>query len=321
MANVWNSAIGGCLLSLCVIAFSAFYGRVVGISGIVNNAIFKRQIWQSFFMGGMLLIGFFQPMVKIQADIVVMSVGGILVGAGVTMGNGCTSGHGLCGLARLSKRSIVAVLTFMGSAMITRLFINDISSIRIEYENSIEISATNKILLCITGIGSFLGFYNSKRLHMGFVSWFAGMVFGLGLSIGGMIYPEKIFGFLNLLLAVRDPLLFPFIDPSLAVVFACGLLPNLLVHPAITNLLDVPISGCKWNFPHSTIVDFKLILGSVLFGVGWGIAGLCPGPGVVLLPQVILYGNIPLLCWWIGLLTGMYLVMKLPNKPLKVAVK
>lgn len=308
---LWNSFFGGSLLALCVVAFSAFYGRVVGISGIVNNAVFKWQTWQLGFMTGMLAIGFFQPQVILDQDVSIMAATGFLVGFGVTMGNGCTSGHGLCGLARLSKRSMVSVFIFMGVAMITRLFINDLQYNSIEYQDGLLISENNQVLLVIALIGSIIGFYYSKKLPMGLVSVFAGMVFALGLSIGGMIYPEKVFGFLNLSLALGDFQLMPFIDPSLGVVFASGLLPNLIMHPVITKSLVAPLSGVKWHFPHKNTIDFRLVFGAVLFGVGWGAGGLCPGPGVVLLPQVIMYGNTSVLGWWVGLLSGMYFVMKL----------
>lgn len=130
MAEVdWVAAlIGGMLIGLSATILLAFDGRIAGISGMVNGAIrFKsEENWRWLFIAGMLgggliyeyifaseptPVSFFAP--------VAMIVGGFLVGVGTRMGNGCTSGHGVCGLGRLSFRSLVAVITFMITAIIT----------------------------------------------------------------------------------------------------------------------------------------------------------------------------------------------------------
>jgi uncharacterized membrane protein YedE/YeeE len=305
-----NAAVGGALLSFSVLIFSIVYGRVVGISGIVNNAVFKKNLWQILFLLGMIIIGIFQEKANLSQDLKKMGLSGFLVGFGVTMGNGCTSGHGLCGLARKSKRSIVAVLTFMVTAMVTRLFVNDLLNEEIVYQEGVNISEMNIYLLKIAVLGALIGSFFSKKLHIGFVSLFVGMIFALGLSISGMIVPENILRFLNLSLVLNDAEILQFVNPSMGVVLIAGLLPNFIMHKFITTGLAKPLSGCKWNFPHSTIVDLRLVLGAVMFGIGWGIGGICPGPGVVLLPQAFIYENTSILAWWAGTLSGMYFIMK-----------
>ena len=134
MANVpWQSALmGGILIGLSATVLLALSGRVAGISGMINGALtFQRsELWRWWFLGGMLLGGLLYEYgvapslaldptpVKTLAP-VSMILGGLLVGIGTRMGNGCTSGHGVCGLGRLSGRSLVAVLTFLSTAMVT----------------------------------------------------------------------------------------------------------------------------------------------------------------------------------------------------------
>ncbi|MBE9044024.1 YeeE/YedE family protein [Pleurocapsales cyanobacterium LEGE 10410] len=130
MAEVnWIAALaGGMLIGLSATILLAFDGRIAGISGIVNGAMkFKsEESWRWLFIVGMLGGGLIYEYVFTSeptpvSDFVpgAMIVGGLLVGFGTRMGNGCTSGHGVCGLGRLSFRSLTAVITFMITAIVT----------------------------------------------------------------------------------------------------------------------------------------------------------------------------------------------------------
>jgi uncharacterized membrane protein YedE/YeeE len=119
---------GGILIGISATILLAFNGKIAGISGILNGALtFKsREIWRWYFLVGMLIGGFgyeyvggFPATPKSNLDWGAMIIGGFLVGIGTRIGNGCTSGHGVCGLGRLSLRSLVAVITFLSTAMIT----------------------------------------------------------------------------------------------------------------------------------------------------------------------------------------------------------
>lgn len=121
-------AIGGVLIGISATILLAFNGRIAGISGMVNGAItFARaEQWRWWFLGGMLGGGalyeyWLAPQPTPTSTFVpwAMIIGGFLVGFGTRMGNGCTSGHGVCGLGRLSGRSLAAVITFMITAAIT----------------------------------------------------------------------------------------------------------------------------------------------------------------------------------------------------------
>lgn len=130
MANFnWvNALLGGILIGFSATLLLAFNGRIAGISGIVNGAIAfsKQEVWRWMFILGMLLGGIFyeyglasQPTLRSTFAFWAMILGGFLVGFGTRMGGGCTSGHGVCGLGRLSLRSLVAVLTFLITAILT----------------------------------------------------------------------------------------------------------------------------------------------------------------------------------------------------------
>lgn len=119
---------GGMLIGLSATLLLAFNGRIAGISGMINGAITfeKKEVWRWLFLMGMILGGALyeyvlapQPTPIYSLTPWIMVISGFLVGFGTNMGNGCTSGHGVCGLGRLSLRSLVAVLTFMATAILT----------------------------------------------------------------------------------------------------------------------------------------------------------------------------------------------------------
>ena len=131
----WLSALmGGVLIGVSATILLAFNGRIAGISGIVNGAIrLPGEGWRWFFLIGLIAGGaLYEYGLAPQSTPTsmfapwAMIVGGFLVGFGTRMGGGCTSGHGVCGLGRLSLRSLVAVLTFLTTGMITVFFMRHV---------------------------------------------------------------------------------------------------------------------------------------------------------------------------------------------------
>ena len=106
-----------------------------------------------------------------------------------------------------------------------------------------------------------------------FTSLLAGMLFGLGLIVSGMANPAKVLGFLDLAGAW---------DPTLILVMA-GAVGMGIVSFSIAKQRTVSFLGCAMDLPPTRNVDRKLVVGSTLFGIGWGLAGFCPGPGLVAL--------------------------------------
>lgn len=128
----WASLAGGVLIGLASALLILFSGRLLGISGIVGGAIGRPRgdaAWRLAFLAGLLVAPalwslFATPEApRIQASGTVLMIAGLLVGWGTRHGSGCTSGHGVCGLSRLSPRSIAATLTFMASGFAVVYFV------------------------------------------------------------------------------------------------------------------------------------------------------------------------------------------------------
>jgi uncharacterized protein len=130
----WLSLAGGVVLGLAAAAFILLNGRVLGISGILGGLLPPKQgdtVWRLSFLLGMLAAPVAWTLLapasmvdmarvaRIDASIALVLVAGLLVGIGTRYGSGCTSGHGVCGLSRLSLRSLVATLTFMVAGFVT----------------------------------------------------------------------------------------------------------------------------------------------------------------------------------------------------------
>ena len=118
----WASLVGGMLIGLSAAVFVLFNGRIAGISGILGGLLEwpKGDIaWRVAFLAGLigapLVYGavLTLPEVRIDADFPTLIIAGLLVGVGTRYGSGCTSGHGVCGLSRMSPRSLVATVAFM----------------------------------------------------------------------------------------------------------------------------------------------------------------------------------------------------------------
>ncbi len=127
-----SALVGGLLIGLSAAMFVLLNGRIAGISGVIGGllgTLRRRQhgdaAWRLAFVGGLLaapaLLGlvYTLPTLRITASTAGLIVAGLLVGFGTRLGSGCTSGHGVCGLARLSLRSLAATLLFMGAGFAT----------------------------------------------------------------------------------------------------------------------------------------------------------------------------------------------------------
>jgi hypothetical protein len=124
-----SGLVGGLLLGLAATMLLLLNGRISGISSIVGGLLAPKNSevgWRVVFLVGLLFGAFGYVLatggalpVEMQASMPILIVAGLLVGFGTRLGSGCTSGHGLCGISRLSKRSIIASAVFFGVAMLT----------------------------------------------------------------------------------------------------------------------------------------------------------------------------------------------------------
>ncbi len=120
---------GGVLIGLASALLLLLNGRIAGISGIVDGVVHPSRGdvgWRAAFVIGLIAAGLLLPFMwpaalpdELPRSVAIMAVAGLVVGFGTRMGSGCTSGHGVCGLSRFSPRSLAAVLTFMGTGIVT----------------------------------------------------------------------------------------------------------------------------------------------------------------------------------------------------------
>ena len=124
----WHALAGGVLIGLATAMFVLLNGRIAGISGVLGGLLKPVQgdrAWRFAFIAGLLVAPLLYALVaalpqpQIDASYGALVVAGLLVGVGTRYGSGCTSGHGVCGLSRLSPRSLVATAAFMGAGFVT----------------------------------------------------------------------------------------------------------------------------------------------------------------------------------------------------------
>ncbi|MGJ8623376.1 MAG: YeeE/YedE family protein [Yoonia sp.] len=133
----WTSVAGGVLIGLASTLLMLFAGRVMGATGVLAG-LFQPSSTPDFAWRAALLAGTVtgpavvwavsgdMPAVQVPVSTLALMIGGLIVGVGVTFGSGCTSGHGVCGMARLSPRSIAATLTFMAFTFVTVFIIRHV---------------------------------------------------------------------------------------------------------------------------------------------------------------------------------------------------
>ncbi len=128
----WSALIGGALIGLAAAGVWWLLGRLAGVSGILGAAMNSRGeelAWRAAFLAGLFLAGLAAIVLlpgrvhfDLQAGYGEVLLAGALVGLGTQLGSGCTSGHGVCGVSRLSLRSVTATLVFMAAGMVTVFF-------------------------------------------------------------------------------------------------------------------------------------------------------------------------------------------------------
>jgi uncharacterized membrane protein YedE/YeeE len=307
---------GGAVLGGATIVKLAVNGNILGISGIVNgmcSVVAKPGAaepwrWRLAFLAGFVLAGgvlrtvapaTLQPL---PVSMTWLHVGGAgaLVGFGSSLGGGCTSGHGISGLTRLSVRSIAAVATFMATGILTAsvfatsdLFGAGDSATPlpppVETPEAIVYSLALLVLVAaFVPVVSALAGGAAPAAASGGSSQFespdhparlatevvVATVFGLGLGISGMGRPEQVISFLDVHEASWDP--------TLALVMGAALCVTVpLYHLRVKRDSFAPVLNCKLDLPPKTKVDAELIVGAVLFGAGWGLSGVCPGPALI----------------------------------------
>lgn len=135
MSDYLISFLGGLLLGAAVVGYLYVHGRIAGISGLVAQILNSQTIFKTpaiWFLLGLTTVPFvyglwIKPEIELNASPLMMIIAGLLVGFGTRLGSGCTSGHGICGISRLSKRSILATMSFMFAGFVTVYMIRHVT--------------------------------------------------------------------------------------------------------------------------------------------------------------------------------------------------
>jgi len=307
----WMALLGGAFIAISCTLNLLLNGRITGMSSMTytlfNWDLKEGLTWKYIFLIGMLTPVYILYLVsnnegKINVhplfykgyyNIWSLLIGGVLVGLGTKIGNGCTSGHAVCGIARLSKRSIVATGLFLILGLCAGTLFTSQNWLRTPSDwNNYKDDIFQYISYILVGI-LFFGAVavaireyrektESKTLADIGLSYIIGMFFGGGLAVSGMCNPQKIIGFLS----IQDGW-----DLSLIFVMVSAIGINLIAFQLILKFMEKPIFQGKWPTSKNEF-DIPVIIGPLIFGLGWGISGLCPGPGILnlfLLPQGFLF--------------------------------
>lgn len=233
---------------------------------------------------------------------------GALVGFGTKLGSGCTSGHFLCGLSRFSLRSLVATTTFFSVAVLTNVWSHPVApALSRKASTALSPQLPSLLALGLLQLPALLYTFvtpnlarqrrsgsNGKTDDLKAVheqaakasSFLIGLHFAFGLALTGMTRPSKVSGFLNLSPSFMQAKQW---DPSLAFVALGGISVSALswffsIKPRIqrrksgqTDANSRPLfwrASPRWRLPTRVTIDWKLVSGAVLFGIGWGATGL-----------------------------------------------
>jgi len=276
-------------------------GEVLGVSGSTRGLLYAPTFGKLAFILGLVLSGVIMnqayggfedlpPREQSTGDrvrfLLRLFFGGGLVGFGTALGNGCTSGHGLTGLARLTIRSWVAVPTFMVCAAVAATAFGTATDLPtqpfpeedvVELDETVAIAA-GLIALVLMAMGAAAVY---RRLHPEAepavrlkiaAELLSGLTFGAGLSLSTMVRASKVAGFLDLGSGTWDGSLMFVMGGALCVTFP--------FHQTLQRIAGArPLLGGGFGLPpRCKPVDWSLVLGAMIFGLGWGTCGMCPGP-------------------------------------------
>jgi uncharacterized membrane protein YedE/YeeE len=303
-----QGAIGGILLGISASLFRFLAGRISGLSGIVEGMVkVDGEAWQYTYVAGLFLSGliFNELLPSSYADsnltFPVLALAGVISGFGTRLAGGCTSGHGLCGLGRFSPRSLTSVLIFMIFGALAASITRSESFRPMFTDSNAELPGTfmyflPSLIIFVLGVrrvqnlkashtpsaSGKLPVYTPTSPAMHLASFLCSFLFGAGLSVSGMVNSQRVLAFLDFNGEEGW-------DPTLMSVLCAGLVVTSLSFPYLQKHdFKTVVQGHSLKkilkigkTPENMVIDWKLVVGSILFGIGWGVSGLCPGPGII----------------------------------------
>jgi uncharacterized protein len=310
--------LGGIAMGLSVAANALVFGRVTGVSGHINRVLRGERLADAFLLLGIALGGLlFSPWLPSTPAAILpfmhvrLFVAGALVAIGASLANGCTSGHAICGMARFSPRSLVAVPVFFAVAMAVGQFTGTAGLLMHAVSNAppggalalsaaspTRLAAPYALVLSLQGIGVMI---LQKSRNEALRRWASvalqiliGVSFSMGLVWSGMAVPLKVASFFDVGRASWDP--------SLMFVFPGALFCSAIAFRTVQSGKSSLLVPEKHSIPRNSPVSVTLVLGAVIFGFGWGLVGLCPGPALVLVGASLRSWNalFPSILSWFG---------------------
>lgn len=345
-----TGALGGSLIGLSSGVLLLMNGDVLGASGIMS-AIFTKyplealkessNMWRMAFVSTFLVTSALcaplavdtvtDPALVALPSPLAYSVAGLLVGLGTRMGNGCTSGHGVCGLGRRSTRSLAAVLTFMATGVATAMGLSPSapwaaataflrSDTAATFVPALGVAAIAPMILGLLAMPRLMKKDNvvvtdedKNKVAGGALS---GILFGAGLGISGMVLPSKLNLFLNMSGMANGTW-----DPTLMTVLGVAVPVSFLAYQFVPNftlnlfgkkaVLESPAKTTSFNLPTNQETDWTLILGEAIFGIGWALGSLCPGPALF---HVAIGNPMVIFRWMPGFIVGAMLAHEVKAK-------
>lgn len=307
------------LLAILVSSRTILFGKVTGISGILSDTITYNQVKDydrfkaTMFIGGILCGGAiakvylpacFEDWSTLPVQRLVIA--GVLVGFGTKTANGCTSGHGVCGISNFRLRSLAATMAFMLAGFVTAMAA-DTSSFLPKFSNTLPQERAGAVVgvmiaVCIVIVIVSALFKDSSLVTNGYgnviisgiFDCIFGITFALAMAVSNMSKLSATISFLDL----------RYWNPALAFIMGGAICINAPLQYLIANKgPSKPFLGVEFSCPKLKEVDIKLIGGSIIFGVGWGLCGACPGPAITNVTS----GNIYPLIYIASLVLGQYL--------------
>jgi len=282
MATPVQSFVGGLGLALSVHSLLICNGRNFGVSGFIHAAAVGNEEGVAAVAGlvaGGVIIGLMEGSgpEAMMGDVSKTIFSGMLIGIGSKLSNGCTSGHMICGLSKFSFRSFIATLVFFCTGVVTAHVLHADTLVQ---SGSTDWSLGSNgwwliTLYVLALIPPLVLSYSSSVRQLSkdiTTAFFVALSFAIALRLSNLSDPAKVLGFLIL----------PFhsaFDPSL-VYLAAGALPlaSFLYHFCQRTTVQ---TSCGTTIDPGATFYCKLVTGAAIFGIGWGISGICPGPGLI----------------------------------------